>query len=128
MVNHSNITTSSELVQSKCKELMFVVTSSYALQVSHADSFPLAANDKIVSQPVSIGPAKFQHCLCSMPILGDTVSSFATRGKKSAWAYEEVSTAFLALLTGPVLFKELVLAIGTRSGLHNPNSLKRLWT
>ena len=72
MVNHSNIATSSELVQSKVQGINVVVTSSYALQVSHADFFPLVANE---SQPVLALPSS-KHCLCPIPILGDTVSSF----------------------------------------------------
>ena len=95
MVNHSNIATSSELVQSKVQGINVVVTSSYALQVSHADFFPLVANK---SQPVLALPSS-KHCLCSIPILGDIVSSFG-RSQHGGHS-EEVTTAFLALLTGP---------------------------
>ena len=49
MVNHSNIITSFELVHSKVQVINVVVTSSYALHVSHADFFPLVQNDEIVS-------------------------------------------------------------------------------
>ena len=100
MVNHSNIATSSELIQSKVQGINVVVTSSYALQVSHIDFFPLVANDEIaiVSQPVLALPSS-KHCLCSIPILGDKVSSFG-RSQHGGHS-EEVTIAFLALLTGP---------------------------
>ena len=96
MVNHSNIATSSELVQSKVQGINVVVLP-HALQVSHADFFPLVANDEIMLQPVLALPSS-KHCLCSIPILGDTVSSFG-RSQHGGHS-QEVTTAFLALLTG----------------------------
>ena len=99
MVNYSNIATSSELVQSKVQGINVVVTSLYALQVSHADFFPLVANYDIVSQPVLALPSS-KHCLCSIPILGDIVSSFG-RSQHGGGYSEEVTTAFFAPLTGP---------------------------
>ena len=54
----------------------------------------------------SIGPYKSQALPFFHAYTGcDSVSSFATRGKKSAWdnwrAFEEVTTTFLAFSTGP---------------------------
>ena len=76
MVIHSNITTSSELVQSKVQGINVVVTSAYALQVPHADFFPLVA--KLCHRQYPLAMPSSKHCLCSMPILGDT---FAIRGR-----------------------------------------------
>ncbi len=54
----------------------------------------------------SIGPRKSQALPMFHAYTGcDTVSAFATRGKKSAWdtwkAFEDITTTFLTLSTGP---------------------------
>jgi len=54
----------------------------------------------------SIGPNKSRDLLMFHTYTGcDTVSSFATKGKKTAWdtwkSYNEVTTTFFALSAGP---------------------------
>lgn len=64
----------------------------------------------------SLGPDKSQALPIFHAYTGcDTVSSFSTRGKKTAWdtwkAYEEVTPAFLALSTGPAQITDDVVAV-----------------
>lgn len=64
----------------------------------------------------SLGPDKSQALPMFHAYTGcDTVSSFATRGKKTAWdtwkAYEEATPTFLSLSTGPALVSDSDIAV-----------------
>ena len=61
---------------------------------------------------MSLGPSKFTALPVFHAYTGcDTVSSFSTKGKKSAWttwmSYDDVTSTFLSLSTGPSLIKDV---------------------
>jgi hypothetical protein len=64
----------------------------------------------------SFGPSKSQALPMFHAYIGcDTVSSFATRGKKTAWdtwkAFEEVTPTFVSLSTGPAVVSDADIAV-----------------